>query len=108
MNIQEYIAKRIKQLRKEQNFSQEKLSEIAGLGNKTVQNIEANKYDFRIMTIAKIMVALDVSVEEFFSIPFSKSNQELVNELIGLIDETVDDKQEIILKALIEIIKNVN
>ncbi|MBK0348060.1 helix-turn-helix transcriptional regulator [Aerococcaceae bacterium zg-ZJ1578] len=108
MNIQEYIAKRIKQLRKERNFSQEKLSEIAGLGNKTVQNIEANKYDFRIMTIAKIMVALDVSVEEFFSLPFSKSNQELVNELIGLIDETVDDKQEIILKALIEIIKNVN
>ncbi|RYC98132.1 helix-turn-helix transcriptional regulator [Facklamia hominis] len=104
-NIQEFISKRVRQLRKEKNLSQEKLSEMAGLGNKTVQNIEANKYDFRILTVTKIMVALDISVEEFISLPFSKSNQQLLSELILLIEDFPENKQKIVLQSIIQIIK---
>ena len=38
--LQKYIAVRIRECRKEQNLSQEQLSNQAGLGVKAIQNIE--------------------------------------------------------------------
>ena len=47
--LQKYIAERIRECRKEQNLSQEQLSNQAGLGVKAIQNIENMKYDFKII-----------------------------------------------------------
>jgi len=41
--LQKHIAFRIRECRKAQGLSQEKLSEIAGLGVKAIQNIENMK-----------------------------------------------------------------
>ncbi|HEL0773005.1 TPA: helix-turn-helix transcriptional regulator, partial [Streptococcus equi subsp. zooepidemicus] len=51
--LQEYISLRIRECRKEKKLSQEKLSEMAGLGIKAIQNIETQKYDFKIQTLEK-------------------------------------------------------
>lgn len=61
--LQEYISFRIRECRKEKKLSQEKLSEMAGLGIKAIQNIETQKYDFKIQTLEKVIRALNISVE---------------------------------------------
>ena len=45
-NLQTFIAKRIRYLRLSKGISQEKLSELAGLGSKHIHNIENEKYNF--------------------------------------------------------------
>ena len=62
--LQKHIAFRIRECRKEQGLSQEKLSEIAGLGVKAIQNIENMKYDFKIKTLESVIKALNLTVEE--------------------------------------------
>ncbi len=53
--LQKHIAFRIRECRKAQGLSQEKLSEIAGLGVKAIQNIENMKYDFKIKSFNEIV-----------------------------------------------------
>ena len=105
-DLQAYISTRIKNLRKAKGISQEKLSEMAGLGTKAVQNIETQKYDYKIQTITRILDALAISKEEFFGLPFSKHNQHLIEQLLTSLDCLPDDKQATILKAIIQIVEN--
>ncbi|MBF0781100.1 MULTISPECIES: helix-turn-helix domain-containing protein [unclassified Granulicatella] len=106
-NLQEYIATRVKYFRKQKGISQEKLSEIAGLGTKAVQNIEVKKYDFKIQTISKILDALNISREEFFDLSISTKNQHLLDELILSIERLSITKQESILRSFIDILNNI-
>mgnify|MGYP000682550641 CR=1 FL=1 len=46
-NLQTFIAKRIRYLRLTKGLSQEKLSELAGLGSKHIHNIENEKYNYK-------------------------------------------------------------
>lgn len=66
--LQKHIAFRIRECRKEQRLSQEKLSELAGLGIKAIQNMENMKYDFKIKTLESVIKALGITVEEFFNL----------------------------------------
>ena len=66
--LQKHIAFRIRECRKEQKLSQEKLSELAGLGIKAIQNMENMKYDFKIKTLESVIKALGITVEEFFNL----------------------------------------
>ena len=59
-NLQTFISKRIRYLRLRKGLSQEKLSELAGLGSKHIHNIENEKYNFQIQTLNKILTALEL------------------------------------------------
>lgn len=107
-NLQEYISTRIKIFRKRKRISQEKLSEMAGLGLKAVQNIEGKKYDFKVQTISKILNALEISIVEFFELSISTKNQDLFIEFITSLERLPENKQESILKSFINIIDNVD
>ncbi|MEW4355115.1 helix-turn-helix transcriptional regulator [Streptococcus pneumoniae] len=107
-DLQDYIATRIKYFRKEKQLSQEKLSELAGLGAKAVQNIEGKKYDFKIQTISKLLAALNISKEEFFELPTFEENHSLIIELIHLVANVPKSKQEVILKSFIDILQNID
>lgn len=72
--LQEYISKRVRECRKDRKLSQEQLSEMAGLGIKAIQNIETQKYDFKIKTLEKVLMALDINVEEFFDFQFAEDS----------------------------------
>ena len=52
--LQKHIAFRIRECRKDRIKSR-KLSEIAGLGVKAIQNIENMKYDFKIKTLESVI-----------------------------------------------------
>ncbi|HEL0594048.1 helix-turn-helix domain-containing protein [Streptococcus oriscaviae] len=105
--LQEYISLRIRECRKEKKLSQEKLSEMAGLGIKAIQNIETQKYDFKIQTLEKVIGALDISVEDFFDFQFSE-NAVSLETLSKNISSLSNEKQQKLISSFNEITKNMN
>ena len=60
------VGNRIRQLRKELLLSQESLAFMAGLDRTYIASVENGKRNLSIMSLEKIIVALDCSVAEFF------------------------------------------
>ena len=60
------VGNRIRQLRKELLLSQESLAFKAGLDRTYISSVENGKRNLSIMSLEKIIVALDCSVAEFF------------------------------------------
>lgn len=67
MNVKEKYALRIKTLRTEKGMSQEALAFDADIDKKYLSDIECGKRNFSIQTLEKIIMALNVSVAEFYS-----------------------------------------
>ena len=105
--LQIYIADRIRECRKEQNLSQEQLSNQAGLGIKAIQNIENMKYDFKIHTLEKVLTALGLTVEDFFNFPLS-NNYVPITTLIDNISDLSHTKKLKIISLFNEIVKNID
>ena len=61
------IGNRIKELRKELGLSQEKLANICELDRTYVASVENGKRNISIINLEKIVNALGVSLEKFFS-----------------------------------------
>ena len=105
--LQKYIAERIRECRKEQNLSQEQLSNKAGLGVKAIQNIENMKYDFKIHTLEKVLTALGMTVEDFFNFPLS-DNTIPITTLTDNISDLPHTKKLKIISLFNEIVKNID
>ncbi|MFK8288298.1 helix-turn-helix domain-containing protein [Capnocytophaga canimorsus] len=72
MNIKEKVGKRLRELRVERGFSQEKFSFECGLDRTYIASIEQGKRNVSIVNIEKIVKALNISISDFFnSIIFS-------------------------------------
>ena len=65
--ITEKVGRRIKFLRTEKGYSQEKLALLAGLDRTYVAGIESAKRNVTLISLEKIINALDISVKEFFN-----------------------------------------
>ncbi len=64
--IQEKVGKRIKELRKELNISQEELAFRANVHRTYIASLEVGKRNVTITVLEKIVNALNVSFSEFF------------------------------------------
>jgi transcriptional regulator with XRE-family HTH domain len=69
MNINEKIAQRIKELRREKNLTAEKLAWYSDLSKSCVAYAEKAQRDIKISTIEAICKGFGISVKEFF-MPF--------------------------------------
>lgn len=67
MNINEKIAIRIKELRKEKGITAEKLAWFSDLSKSCIAYSENAKRDVKISTIEGICKGFNISVSEFFS-----------------------------------------
>lgn len=67
MLIEKKIGDRIKELRKAQGISQEKLAEIADLDRTYVSGVERGKRNASIGSLEKIIHALGCSLQDFFT-----------------------------------------
>jgi len=65
-NIRALFGKRIRELRLKRKFSQEKLSELAGLHPTYISNIENGKRNIGIEIAVKLARALNVDVGQLF------------------------------------------
>lgn len=61
--IREQIGTRIRELREEKGLSQEKLSELADVGLRTITNIEKGSFSVKIDTLYKIVKVLNSTIE---------------------------------------------
>ncbi len=64
--IEEKVGKRIKELRNKLGISQEELSFRSGVHRTYIASLEVGKRNVSISTLEKIVVALNVSLSEFF------------------------------------------
>jgi len=61
----------IRKRRNELNYSQEELAEKSKLHRTYISDVERGKRNVTIITLSKILLALDLSFQEFFSIYYS-------------------------------------
>lgn len=66
MNIKQKLGKRIRKLREEKGFSQEKLAELCGLHRTYVSTVELGKRNISLVNIEKIANALNCQIKDFF------------------------------------------
>lgn len=64
--IREKVGKRIKYLRHKLGISQEELADKAEIHRTYIASLEVGKRNISIVTLEKIVVALEVSMSEFF------------------------------------------
>lgn len=81
MNIKTKIGKRIKELRKKRNLSQEKFSEMIDIAQNTLSGIETGDNFFTSETLEKIISSLEIEPEELFSFGHQKTQEELILEI---------------------------
>jgi transcriptional regulator with XRE-family HTH domain len=73
MKLQEIVGERITYLRKEKKISQQKFSYEANLERTYLTHIEKGRKNISLSTLEKIIIALEITPEEFFkSVSLSK------------------------------------
>jgi transcriptional regulator with XRE-family HTH domain len=82
LNIKELLGKRIKELRKKQNLTQEKLAELANIEIPSLSNIENGKNYPNYETLEKISNALNVRAFELFLFEYYKEKEVLIDEMV--------------------------
>lgn len=92
--ILEDLGNRIRQLRTIKHITQQELAEKCDLSLPFINLIENNKRNVSLETLIKILVALDVSLSDFFK-PYSVSQEDGLSVLIDLL-QTSNNKDEYI------------
>lgn len=67
MNLQIQFGKRVRQLRLKQGLSQEALAFKAGIDRTYMTSIENGKRNVSVQNIEKVIKALEISIQDFFS-----------------------------------------
>lgn len=81
MDIREELGKRIKNLRKSKNLTQDKIAELIGIETKSFSNIETGKVFPTATNLNKIMEILEVTPFDLFNYEYLKPHDELLAEM---------------------------
>ncbi|MDO4423618.1 MAG: helix-turn-helix transcriptional regulator [Pseudomonadota bacterium] len=65
--IRKKLGLRIKELRKEKNFSQEELADLSGLDRTYINSVENGRRNISIINIEKISSAFNLTLKDFFN-----------------------------------------
>lgn len=103
MNAQKLFGKRIKELRKQRNYTQEQLSELLGVFQKQIGNIETGTTFTTMANLEKLAAILDVEVKDLFDFSHQKTRKELIEEINKIINQISDEK----LKMIYRIVKDI-
>ena len=104
MNNKLLVGKRIKELRKKHNLSQEKLAELTNLEPTSLSNIENGRNYPLFTTLEKILCVFNSSFYDFFNFNHNKEAKDLIQEINTIIKENPDKIKDIykVVKALTE------
>lgn len=103
MNAQKLFGKRIKELRKARNLTQEQLSELLGVFQKQIGNIETGTTFTTMSNIEKLANVLDVEIEDLFEFSHQKDRSELIDAINHYINDVSYEKLKIIYKVVKDI-----
>ena len=83
MDIKVLLGKKIKEIRKAKNITQEKLSEAIGIEPASLSNIENGKYYPTADNLEKILKTLDIKPYELFDFENLQCKDILLNEMVA-------------------------
>ena len=112
--LQKYVANKVRFHRKVKGYSQERLSEKAGLGLKYVNQIENKGHNISLQTLEKVISALEMTPEEFFDFnslegQMRESDSSLILDRLNMkIKQLPQLKQETFIAIFEEIIDNLD
>lgn len=102
MNKKKELGKRIKELRKYNKLSQEKLAELISIEPPSICNIENGKNYPTMQNLEKIVEILNVSFLDIFDFENKQDKNNLIEEIVILLKKNPDKVSDIykIVKAL--------
>lgn len=95
MGIKKEIGKKIKRIRLEKGFTQEKLAELIDISQKALSSIEVGENFLKAETLDKLLVALDITAEELFSTNHLKETSELLKMINKNIAQIGDNPEKL-------------
>lgn len=104
-STRELLGRRIKELRKTRNMSQDQLAEKVDIDPKHLSRIEVGKGYPSLDTLESIALVLGVEVKDFFEFMHVRKGTNLVEEISELLKEAPEDKQRMILKIVRAIVR---
>jgi transcriptional regulator with XRE-family HTH domain len=100
MNNLKLIGPKIKEIRKKQGISQEKLAEMTAVHHQTIIRIENSHTIPTIETLNKIATALKVNINDFFETQHLQSREEIIANINKTLEEMSDDDLKSFYKAI--------
>ena len=100
MNTLKLFGKRLKEIRKSKNITQEQLAEHVGIEPKQICRIENGTCFTTFEKLQKIAQTLDVEIYEFFRFEHKKPKDALIKEMNELFTNAPDEKIETIYKIV--------
>ena len=95
MGIKKVLGKKIKQLRTERGYTQEKLSEMADISQRALSSIEIGENFITAETLDKLLAALDITAEDLFSTNDVKEPAELLKMINQNLASIGDNAQKL-------------
>ena len=91
LEIKKLLGQRIKELRTKKGLTQDQLTEKLNVGQRTLSKIERGNAFVSAETLAKLLTALDVGIDELFNFGYLQEKEAIKGELIDAIQhEKVD------------------
>ena len=81
MDIKKLLGKKIKEIRKSNNLTQEKMAEMIGIEPASLSNIENGKYYPTAENLEKILKTLNVTASELYNFEYHSTPKELLSEM---------------------------
>lgn len=100
MDVKKLLGKRIKEVRRQRNLTQEQLSEMINIETTTLSGIESGRHYPSLPTLEKISKTLNVEISSLFKFQHLQSIDILKAEIINRI-ETLDEQKTIFLYEFI-------
>ena len=94
--IKEKLGKRIFELRKRLNISQEELAEKLDISQKSLSKIETGRNFLTSETLEKLTIALDVEITELFDFNHTDKKINLLDEIYRYIDNIKNNEKDLI------------
>ena len=95
MNLKQKLGKRIQELRKFQNITQEKLAEIVNMDITSLSKIETGRNYPQPDTLEKISKALNLDISRMFTFKTPATNQDYVEAIKQNIQAMENDTQKL-------------
>lgn len=83
MDIKKLLGRRIREIRKARNLTQEELADYVGIETSSISNIENGKYFPNAENLDKILTYLEVIPSEVFAFESFAPKEDLIDEMMS-------------------------
>jgi len=101
--LKQKFGARLKEIRRSQNLTQEKLAEITDMDVPNLSNIERGKKFVSSTTLTKLANALKIKEKDLFDFEHIKTKENIIEDIITLIKSSDLNELEYIYKTIVNL-----